>query len=178
MKYLPILLIVLAGTGCGDHYDRLEEKYKSKVPLNIESVQSNSISIVNQQHTSIFNSDFVIVGVGPQHIDISHYYPLKLFFGDVSVPSKDVYGCSISCFKNDMRNTNLLLADIGTKLSIKNTSALVDWCWSNKLPIVPYKVEKDWLYKQVSLPNRSEFSGQFKSRDEYDYLVARSCNGY
>jgi hypothetical protein len=72
----------------------------------------------------------------------------------------------------------LLVAETGTSVGFKNSQQLFDWCWANKVPIIPGQIERNWLYNGGVLPDKDTYSEQFDSRERYDELIRQSCLGY
>jgi hypothetical protein len=61
---------------------------------------------------------------------------------------------------------------------IRESKALLDWCWDNKRPMAPGVTKRNWAYNGVPLPAASTFLQQFESRAAYDYQTKQSCLGY
>lgn len=96
----------------------------------------------------------------------------------VTIPTAAVEACSMSCFGNLSRETDLLLTGPGVQLGFLNTPEVIDWCWSNHIPMASSASRREWLYKGTPLPARDSYSGQFDSRAAYDHQASQSCMGY
>ncbi|WP_343791431.1 hypothetical protein [Dokdonella soli] len=96
----------------------------------------------------------------------------------VTIPTSAIESCSVSCFSNLARETDLLLPGSGIQLGVLNTPELIDWCWSQHLPMATSASSRAWLYKGTPLPPKDSYTAQFESRAAYDHQAHQSCMGY
>lgn len=98
--------------------------------------------------------------------------------GLLTIPTNAIEACSMSCFSNLARETDLLLIGPGIQLGVLNTPELVDWCWQRHLPMATSASRRAWLYKETPLPAKESYTTQFESRAAYDNQAQQSCMGY
>ena len=54
---------------------------------------------------------------------------------------------------------------------------IIDWCWDERVPILPTGAETSWLYENGHLPDPRTMESQFSSRATFDQAVRQACLG-
>ncbi len=96
----------------------------------------------------------------------------------VTIPTSAVNACSMTCWGNLARETELLLSGPGIQLSFLNKPEVIDWCWRNRIPMVLGSDHDPWYYNQKALPPRESYAQQFDSKATYDKQAHQSCMGF
>lgn len=104
--------------------------------------------------------------------------PAAIFMDVVSIPTSAVEACSMTCWGNLARETEVLLPGPGIQLAFLNKPEVIEWCWRNRIPMVLGADHDSWYYHQRALPPRESYVKQFESRAKYSHQTHQSCMGY
>ncbi len=96
----------------------------------------------------------------------------------VTIPTSAVNACSMTCWGSLARETELLLSGPGIQLSFLNKPEVIEWCWSNRIPMVLGADHDSWYYHQKALPPRETYAKQFESKASYGHQAHQSCMGF
>lgn len=180
MRYILAVLAVVSLLNCGalgsGPYNDLEVSFKATKPLESDPIQARTILLVSNKHKGAYTyRDVVDIRLSSNTIEFAPSFPTM---ERVQISAEAVSGCGETCFGTSDWYADILIASTGTEISIPKSKELIDWCWNNRLPIIPEKDRSEWLYKHASLPDKTTYSSQFSSRKEYDHLVKQSCLGF
>jgi hypothetical protein len=173
-------LLIACIAGCFDPgsgpYADLEAAFPSKKGSHGKEISAKKIVLTSNRHKGAYTyGDTPEIRLSKESVYIDPHFPTM---ERIEIPINAVSGCGKSCFGSSKWDADILIGQIGVELSIPNSEDVIEWCWENRIPIIPGNSVSDWQYKQVPLPDKSSFTTQFSSREEYDRLVKRSCQGY
>lgn len=176
LKVLPIIFLLNCGAFGSGPYNDLELAFKAGKPLEVDPIKARSISLVSNKHKGAYTyRDIVDIRLSSDVIEIAPSFPTM---DRVQIPAAAVSGCGETCFGTSNWHVDILIERTGTEISIPKSRELIEWCWNNRLPIIPEKDRSDWLYKRTALPDKVSYSNQFSSREKYDQLLKQSCLGF
>ncbi|WP_143171825.1 hypothetical protein [Rhizobacter sp. OV335] len=176
---LAVALATTLVSACSGPYADLEGSFKASQPASAPAVSVEQVVLVSTHEVGAHRYDDVLaVKLLPTAIAIEPSFPWSIGMSPVSIAVDEVAGCSRSCFGDGVWDAELLVARTGTQISLRNSKELIEWCWSNRIPMISGNDRRQWLYKGASLPDRSEFSEQLASRKNYDAQAKQSCLGY
>lgn len=160
-------------------YRDLEKHYGGAVAWSSPARTALQVGISNNRHVAVparYNGT-LDVRVTPDGIQLQ---PREgaIGMGVVTIPTSAVEACSMSCFSNLARSTELLLPATGDKVEFLNSPEVVSWCWNNRIPMATGAATRAWFYKKTPLPARTSYSDQFASRAAYDEQAHQTCMGY
>ena len=179
MRRCAILFAVVLLSGCDGHYKDLEKQFKSEIENQPSIGKGASVSFSSRHRSGIYSlNNLVRVGISTSWITLDVVFPFSLFHSPLQIPSESVGGCGCADFGEYGRDAQLYIPSTGSEVSFKDNMKIFDWCWNNKIPVIPGDIEREWQYNDGSFPEKSIYEGQFKSREQYDYLVKRSCMGW
>ena len=165
--------------GCGEHYADLETLYANETADVSEGISGSTITLTSTNRSGAFTlREVATVAVKEKSVAISIEFPFGALHKPIEIPASSVSGCGKACFSKDNWETELYLTETGTALGLENSNVLIDWCWKNRIPIIPGDIERAWKYKGKSLPPKEEYASQFESIEHYIYLAKQSCLGY
>lgn len=175
-----ILLAATAGlVGCDGPYGDLEKSFRSPQAASAPSLPLGRVVLTSTKHVGASSFDEVLlVKLLPVAIELEPRGPFSIGMSTVQISAETVAGCSQTCFGDGNWDADLLIASTGTEISFRNTKPIVEWCWSNRIPMISGKDKRAWLYAGGELPDRSKFAEQLSSRELYDKQARQSCLGY
>lgn len=178
MWRIAVALWAAALVGCGEHYSDLEARYKTTDKPSVEVFRGQSIVLTSTTRRGAYSFNEISgVAIEPAAIYLDVAFPFSLVEKPIRIPANEVAGCGKACFGKERQDSELYIPATGTTLGLKNIE-MVEWCWANRIPIIPGKLERDWKYNSAPFPDKNQFDKQFKSRDEYSHLMHQSCLGY
>jgi len=180
MRNLLTILAIICFVNCdavgSGPYKDLEVAFKANTPLESHPINPRTILLVSNKHKGAYTyRDMVDIRLSSDVIEFAPSFPTM---ERVQISASSVSGCGETCFGTADWYADILIGSTGAEISIPKSQELIDWCWNNRLPIIPEKDRSDWLYKHAQLPDKATYSEQFSSRKEYDYLVKQSCLGF
>jgi len=179
MRIFFSLLTILLIQGCADEYSQLEKYYEVNPDEKSDSFNESTVTMISTSTRGAYTfRNNIEVTLNENAIRFRVEPPYGYFFKPIEIPANDVSGCGKSCFRKDLWLTEIYISKTGTTIGVQNSNTLINWCWKNKIPIIPGDIERSWKYKGASLPPKSQFSAQFESLDNYIYLAKQSCLGY
>jgi len=179
MKKIITLLSVIFLQGCAEHYSELEAEYAIDSEDTSESFNISTVTLSSRTSKGAYNlRNNIDVTLNEKSIKLKVEFPFSYMHKPIVIPAKDVSGCGKACFSKESWHTELYISKTGTTIGVHNSNTLINWCWKNKIPIIPGKIERAWKYNGASLPPKKEFSSKFKSQENYIYLAKQSCLGY
>jgi hypothetical protein len=160
-------------------YRELEAAYGGKpawsspeLPLSKLTLSSNRRRVSNSTFNSTVSVRLTDAGIqlqpGSTAVDMAV----------VTIPTSAVEACSMTCWGNLARETELLLPGSGVQLSFLNKPEVTEWCWRNRIPMVLGADHDAWYYNQKALPPRESYAKQFDAKASYDHQAHQSCMGY
>ncbi len=172
-NYSMLLLLFLLGCS-GGPYGELEKEFKAKQELNGEVIESNTIVLTSQAHKSSYELRKVVdtsLSSGFVEINVNTFG-----YDKIQIPVSSISGCGKTCFGSGKWHADLLLGSQGIEISFANSNQVLEWCWSNDLPIISGKDKRGWLKNKVPLPDRDGYKQV--SKFEYSEKIKQRCQGY
>jgi hypothetical protein len=178
MKPLYVTVVV-ALTGCSQQYGDLAAAFPASKPSTGAALPVDSISIVSRRHPGIMTYHGVAtVRVSGESIDVSIGFPFGFPFAKpLSIPQREVAACAMTCFGTSNPNVDLIIPKTGSDLMVPGKT-LLEWCWSNRKPMLSGATSRAWLYSGAPLPSIRTYDEQLASRQAYDQQTKMSCLGY
>lgn len=180
-RCLGIACWIFAGStliaGCGRPYQDLSDRYPDQGESPSQIIEKRSLVIVSRDsRKSQRLGDVVMIGLSDESIHIRVEPPADRHYAPVQISVEAVTGCSITCFGNGKKETDLLLGSMGMKLGFGDSPEIVEWCWARRIPFISAKSKRKWLYSGAEL----EPIGAPIEEDYGKYLsqVNRACSGY
>lgn len=173
-----VLAIALAG--CSGPYRDLESSFKDSAGSSGVKIWVKNVVLGSTGHEGVENygGTSLSVKVTQDAVELDPKFPFSLYMASVRIPAKDVSGCTCSSFGGDPFTANLLIERTGTEVSFEQSKDIFEWCWQNRLPIIPGDASRKWLYSRGKLPEKSKFEDQLSSREQFDKQLKLSCMGY
>lgn len=163
----------------GGPYSELEATFLARQPAPAPSVSVDHVVLVSTKKTGSFSYNGVLaIKLLPDVLEIDPKFPFSAGMKDVAIRANQVAGCSKTCFGTGVWDANVLISATGTEISFRNSQEIVDWCWTNKIPMISAKDKRQWLYSGANLPDRTLYSEQLSSRELFDQQSKQSCMGY
>ena len=182
VRCMRAICAILAGVllcACGEHYDDLEARFGSAEEKKGEETTVKTVTLISTHRDGAFTlREVVDVRLQNGSISMSVEPPFGWLHKPISIPADAVAGCGKACFSKDRWQTELFITSTGTTIGFHNSNVIIDWCWKNRIPIIPGNIEREWKYKGGTLPRKESYSSQFESVDNYIYLAKQSCLGY
>jgi hypothetical protein len=102
-----------------------------------------------------------------------------MFFAKrLSIPVSEIAACAMTCYGLADQHVDLLIPKTGSDLEIPSSKAILDWCWTNRKPMISGADKRAWHYSGAALPPTSRYQEQFASRPAFDEQAKLSCQGY
>jgi len=171
---LWVLLGVMLLSACSGSYEDLESAFGSNQESTGRLLRARSLSVTSQRFQGVTNYGRADIRISKESIDIDLGVP---FLKQLKVPSGEIAGCSMTCFGSYDRRVNLLIPRTGTNLMVSGRE-LLDWCWSNRKPMLSREMRSSWEYRGAKLPSYSASLDQFTSRSVFDKQAELACQGY
>lgn len=163
----------------GGPYSELEVTFLARQPASAPSVSVDHVVMTSTKKTGAYSySGVLAIKLLPGVLEIDPKFPFSAGMKDVAIRTDQVAGCSKTCFGPEVWDANVLISTTGTEISFRNSQEIIDWCWTNKIPMISAKDKRQWLYSGANLPDRTQFSEQLSSRELYDQQSRQSCMGY
>jgi len=179
MRLLALLIPTVVLAACDGPYRDLEASFRSPQAAPAPQIPVDHIVLTSTKHVGAHSFNGVMsVKFPPAAVELEPTFPFGLGMSTVLIPAEMIAGCSKTCFGDGVWDADLLIASTGTEISFRNTKQVVEWCWSNRIPMISGKDRREWLYGGGKLPNRSKFAEQLSSRELYDRQAKQSCLGY
>jgi len=174
VKIITVLVFSCLLGACGGPFEQIAERYPARSPFPAE-MQSKNILFTDGQPGSIRTVDLRIA-FDEEAVHIGSNPILGIGGTRATIPMEAITGCSMTCFGNTRRDTNLLLGELGLKISMTESPEVIEWCWESSLPMISGKDEREWLYASGQLPSKAGYLQV--DREEYRRQTRRSCQGY
>lgn len=179
MKNILPLLFTLFIQGCAEEYSALESHYGIKSEESSDSYNTSTVTLTSTSTRGAYTfRENIDVTLNEKSIKLRVEPPFSIAYKPIVIPAIDISGCGKACFNKNSWSSQLYISKTGTTIGVHNSNTLINWCWKNRIPIIPGDIERAWKYKGASLPAKSEFSSQFESVENYIYLAKQSCLGY
>lgn len=166
---LPLLVL-------GQFYSDLQTEYGVALPIETPDIENTALTITGPAHKGAetyfegvslrISNQSIIVAVNSEKL------------GAVAIPTKEIAGCSMTCFGTEDRRLDLIVVKLGSVLSFPTDEKLENWCWESKKQIYSGAIQRAWEYNGASLPPYNGGDPQFKSKSAYDTQLYQSCLGY
>ena len=179
MRLLALLIPTLALTACDGPYRDLEASFRSPQAASAPSIPIDQVVLTSTKHVGAHRFNGVLsVKLPSAAVELEPTLPFGLGMSTVTIPADMIAGCSMTCFGDGVWDADLLIASTGTEISFRNSRQVVEWCWSNRIPMISGKHKREWLYGGGKIPDRSTFAEQLSSRELYDGQAKQSCLGF
>jgi len=187
MRILSGIFIAASLAACSGGYGDLEQSFSVAKPAAStpsalapeKPIAVEKVILVSTKGGGADNFNNVLaIKLTANAVEIEPKLPLSLWMNNLSIPAEAISGCSKTCFGTGVWDADILVERTGVELSFPSSDQIVEWCWANKIPMIPAKARRQWLYANASLPSRSEFSEQLSSRERFDQQARQSCLGY
>jgi|SRR5882672_1534404 len=180
MPRLVLLSLLLLLAACEGPYADLQSAFPAAAPASAPSLPPAQLLLVSTKHEGAFTYGEGVVAVRllSNGVEMIPAFPFSLAMESVFIPIASIDGCSRTCFGDGVWNANLLVAVTGTEISLPQSRAAVEWCWTRQIPMISSADRRAWLYTGASLPDRGKFAEQLASRDKFDLQAKQSCLGF
>lgn len=142
------------------------------------AIGAGRISISKQKYATrtIWLGDVLDVSVSDKSIRFKPSAIMGLLYRSFEIPSSAVHSCSRQC--GGSTDYILLLEKMDLQISIEKASEIIEWCWSNRLPILASSQRREWLYNGADFPDTSTLANTLENRSKYNYAAKQACLGY
>jgi len=176
MRLIIHIFISVFLIGCSGAYGDLEEKYPANEIVDSEIVEMKSIILTSKVHKG--DGAHSINGLSKVKIN-SEFMEIEInipWYQKIQIPVEEISGCGKTCFGSDAWDADILLGELGTEISFRNSKQVLEWCWEQGLPMITSKNKRDWMYNDKTLPSKEGY--QQVSKEEYTRQTKRRCAGY
>ncbi len=180
MKIVLAAIASLFLVACSGPYGELAEEFdrEPRGLRGLEELSAKTIVLVSPNRAGTYNYiKMMNIGLLSTSVYVRPRAPFNTVMSNLWIPASAIDACSRSCLAPTERYTGLVMAGLGVELNIPNAPEVLEWCWNNEIPILPFADRKAWLVQRASLPDKSVYAGQFASREAYDEQVKLSCAG-
>jgi len=175
MKLLCATLGAIALSACSAQYDDLAAAFPATKPSAGTALPVDSISVSSRRHRGIMTYRGVVtVRVSAESVDVNVRFP---FAKPLSIPQREIAACAMTCFGISNPNVDLIIPKTDTDLQVPGRT-LLEWCWSNRKPMLSGEAKRAWNYSGAPLPSAGSYAEQLASRQAYDHQTQMSCLGY
>lgn len=173
-----LVVLGLAWSWSSGPYSDLASRYGAKAPFTGTPIESSTLVVVGPQHRGASNYRGIIrTSVGSGALQLEGRGLASPFLAAVQIPRDAVRFCAKTCFGGSKWEADVVLTSPAVKLQFENAQEVIDWCWAERVPILPSAAERDWLYTGAALPDPAGFETQFANRSAFDEAVHKSCVG-
>ena len=166
-------------SGCGGPYADLEGSFKVDKTASAPTIPVKEVAMVSTHEVGAHSYHGVLtVKLTPRTIELEPQFPFNLLQKPLSIEAEKIAGCSKTCFGDGPWDADVLVASTGTEISFEGSKEVIEWCWSNQIPMISGNDRNQWLYSGTPLQGRSAYSEQLSSRELYDAQTKQSCLGY
>lgn len=178
MRILLAAFIVVQLVGCKGPYEDLESSFKSDRSLSESTIPVKTVTFTSTKRTRFVRQDNEIrVKLSSDAIAFELPSVFGLSTRRLRIPATAVSACSKTCYGDGSWDADLLIESPGTEISFSSAKDILDWCWSNRIPMASASSRGQWLYNHAKLPAKNAYSEQLASRDRYDKQMEMSCMG-
>jgi hypothetical protein len=176
MQRLCGMLVVVVLSGCNESYNDLSSVFGTDKASTAPALPANSLVITSLRHRGATSyRGGVKILVSAISVDVHVGMP---FMKSLSIPTAEVAACAMTCYGWSDQHVDLLIPRTGSDLEIPSSKAALDWCWTNRKPMISGADKRAWHYSEVALPPVSRYEEQFRSRQAFDEQTKQSCMGY
>lgn len=173
-----VIALGLAATCSSGPYSELSARFGSKAAFTGTTIASNTIVLIGPQYDGATNyRRTMAVSVAPGAIEIKGRGVASVLFTPLRIPRADVRFCGKTCFGPSNWDAEIVLENPAVKIMFQNAQEIIDWCWDERVPILPTASDKSWLYQNGRLPDPTTMESQFSTRATFDHAVRQSCLG-
>ncbi|MGO9805059.1 MAG: hypothetical protein ACLPTL_16670, partial [Steroidobacteraceae bacterium] len=150
MKPLCATFAVIVLSGCSESYDDLASAFPASKTSTGSALAADSIVITSQRHRGATSYHGVVtVRASADAVDVNIAMP---FTKPLSIPQREIAACAMTCFGTSDPNVDLIIPRTGTDLMVRGKE-LLDWCWSNRKPMLSGAAQRAWNYSGAPLPS-------------------------
>ena len=175
MKRLCVMITALVVVGCSDAYRDLASAYGTDKGSSAPPLAASSIVITSQTRGGATSYHGVAkIRASADSVDVDIEIP---FMQSLKIPTREIAACAMTCFGTSAPNVDLLIPRTGTDLMIPGKE-LLEWCWTNRKPMISGAAKRSWNYGRAALPPIDSFREQLASRQAFDQQTKLTCLGY
>lgn len=179
MRILFAVMIVVQLAGCKGPYEDLESSFKNDRSSSGSAIRVKTVVFTSTKRTRFIRQDNeILVKLSSDAVAFESPSVFGLSTGKLRIPATAVSACSKTCYGDGSWDADLLIENPGTEISLSSAKDILDWCWSNRIPMASASSRSQWLYNQAKLPAKDAYSEQLASRDRYDKQIEMSCMGH
>jgi hypothetical protein len=176
MQQLCGMLVVVILSGCSESYNDLSIAFGTDKTSNSPALPADSMVITSLRHRGATSyRGGVKIFASTSSVDVHVRMP---FMKSLSIPTGEIAACAMTCYGWPDQHLDLLIPRTGSDLEIPSSKAALDWCWTNRKPMVSGADKRAWPYSGAALPPTSRYEEQFRSRQAFDQQTKLSCMGY
>lgn len=186
---IPMGLVVIAGvvlfvavlhfySAQQDPYRDLASAYQTTHDLQAKSISPETVGFTSANRKSSMYRRTMKIRLSTDALELEPTFPDNVGKRNVVVPIAEVSGCSETCSGSGEWDADILIGRTKTEIRVSRSREVIDWCWSNHIPMVSGKDRRALVYAGAPLPARSAYTEQFASREQYEKQAEQSCLGY
>ena len=177
LSIIPAVTIVGAYSE-GHAYSDIADRFPPTDDDEYVTIPAGRVSISKQNRATrtVSVGDVLDVAVSDTSVRFKPSTVMGVLYRSFEIPAIAVHSCSKQC--GGITDYMLLLDTGDTQIAIEEAPAMLEWCWSNKLPILASSQRREWLYNGVPLPDRSALDRALSDRSGYDHAAKQACLGY
>jgi hypothetical protein len=173
-----VIAVGLAATCSSGPYAALAARFRSKAPFTGRQIASRTLVLIGPGYDGATNyREMMSVSLSRGAVEIKGWGISSVLFTPLRIPRSEVRFCGKTCFGVSNWDAELVLENPAIKVMFHNAQEIIDWCWEERVPILPTSAETSWLYQKGPLPNPSTMESQFTTREAFDRAVRQSCLG-
>lgn len=159
-------------------YSELASRYPARSPFTGTPIGASTLVVIGPQRRGASNYRGIVrINVAPGALELRGRGLAGAMMGAIRIPRDAVRFCAKTCFGKSKWEADVLLQSPALKLQFESAQEIVEWCWAERVPVLPSNAESAWLYNDAALPDPAEFERQFSSRAEFDEALHKSCVG-
>jgi hypothetical protein len=173
-----VIALSLAAACSSGPYSALSTRFGSKAPFSGTPIASSTIVLIGPQYDGATNyRGTMSVSIARGAVEIKGRGVTSFMFTPLLIPRAEVRFCGKTCFGPSNWDAEIVLESPAVKIMFHNAQEIIDWCWDERVPILPTAADTSWLYQNGRLPDPSTMESQFSTRATFDHAVRQSCLG-
>jgi hypothetical protein len=170
------MFIVVFLSACSGSYNDLSSAFGSDKTSTAPPLPAESMVITSLRHRGATSyQGGVKIRATTNSVDVDVGVP---FMKSLSIPTAEIAACAMTCYGWSDQHVDLLIPRTGSDLEVPISQAALDWCWTNKKPMISGADKRAWHYSGAGLPPTSHYREQFVSRQVFNEQTKQSCMGY
>jgi hypothetical protein len=170
------LTAVVVVSACSDSYRDLASPFGTDKTSTAPTLAADSIVISGPRYAGPTSYNGIVkIRASVDAVDVDIRMP---FMKPLSIPTSEIAACAMTCFGTSDQHVDLLIPKTGTDLQIPRSKELLNWCWTNRKPMISGADKRGWHFSGAPLPPASRYHEQFASRQAFDEQTKMSCLGY